>query len=66
MDPVSLAAALAGAQMSSVQMAVAAKMLRMNADAAASVVQLLDAAQQNIANLANAAAGVGQNLDISI
>ena len=66
MDPVSLAAALAGAQMSSVQMAVAAKMLRMNADAAASVVQLLDAAQQNIANLANAAAGVGQNLDIRI
>ncbi|HYC17820.1 MAG TPA: hypothetical protein VEC94_11485 [Pseudolabrys sp.] len=66
MDPVSLAAALAGAQMSSVQMAVAAKMLRMNADAAASIVQLLDAAQQNIANLANAAAGVGQNLDIRI
>jgi len=47
-------------------MAVAAKMLRMNADAAASIVQLLDAAQQNIANLANAAAGVGQNLDIRI
>ncbi|HUL87303.1 MAG TPA: hypothetical protein VLU23_03850 [Pseudolabrys sp.] len=66
MDPVSLAAALAGAQMSSVQMALAAKMLRMNADAAASIVQVLDAAQQNIANLANVAAGVGQNLDIRI
>jgi hypothetical protein len=30
MDPVSLATALAGAQMSGVQMALAAKMLRMN------------------------------------
>jgi hypothetical protein len=66
MDPVSLAAALAGAQMSSVQTAVAAKMLRMNADAAASIVQVLDAAQQNIANLANVAAGAGQNLDIKV
>ena len=66
MDSVSLAAALAGAQMSSVQMALAAKMLRMNADAAAAIVQVLDAAQQNIANLANVAAGVGQNLDIRI
>jgi len=47
-------------------MALAAKMLRMNADAAASIVQVLDAAQQNIANLANVAAGVGQNLDIRI
>jgi len=66
MDSVSLAAALAGAQMSSVQMALAAKMLRMNADAAAAIVQVLDAAQHNIANLANVAAGVGQNLDIRI
>jgi hypothetical protein len=52
--------------MSSVQMALAAKMLRMNADAAAAIVQVLDAAQHNIANLANVAAGVGQNLDIRI
>lgn len=65
MDPTSLAAALAGAQMSNVQMAVAAKMLRMNADAASAIVQVLDAAQQNIANLANVAAGVGQNLNIT-
>ena len=47
-------------------MAVAAKMLRINADAAASIVQVLDAAQQNIANLANVAAGAGQNLDIKV
>jgi hypothetical protein len=65
MDPVSIASALVGAQMSGVQMAVAAKMLRMNADAAGSIVQVLDAAQKNIASLANVAAGVGQNLNIS-
>lgn len=56
---------MVGAQMSGVQMAIAAKMLRMNADAAASIVQVLDAAQQNIASLANVAAGVGQNLNIT-
>jgi hypothetical protein len=65
MDPVSIATALVGAQMSDVQMAVAAKMLRMNADAAGSIVQVLDAAQKNIASLANVAAGVGQNLNIT-
>jgi hypothetical protein len=65
MDPTSVAAALAGAQMSNVQMAIAAKMLRMNADAASAIVQVLDAAQQNIANLANVAAGVGENLNIT-
>ena len=36
-------------------MAVAAKMLRMNADRAANVVKLLEAAQQNIDGLANVA-----------
>jgi hypothetical protein len=66
MDPVSLATALAGAQMSDAQMAIAAKMVRMNADNAASIVQVLDAAQKNIASLANVASGVGQNLNISI
>jgi len=66
MDPTSLAAALAGAQMSNVQMAVAAKMLRMNADSAASIVQVLNAAEQNIQNLANVAAGIGQNLNIAV
>jgi hypothetical protein len=65
MDPVSLATALAGAQMSNAQMAMAAKMLRMNADNAASIVQVLDAAQKNIASLANVASGVGRNLNIS-
>jgi hypothetical protein len=66
MDPTSLAAAMVGSQMSQVQMAVAAKMLRMNADAAASVVKIIDAAQQNLQSLANVAAGVGQNVNISV
>ena len=65
MDPVSLATALVGAQMGSAQMAVAAKMLRMNADNAASIVEVLNAAQRNIASPANVAAGVGQNLNIT-
>jgi hypothetical protein len=66
MDPTSLAAAMVGAQMSDVQMAMAAKMLRMNADAAGAIVQVLEAAQQNLNNLANVAAGVGQNVNISV
>jgi hypothetical protein len=65
MDPTSLVSAMAGAQMSQVQMAIAAKMLRMNADAAGAVVQVLEAAQQNLQSLANVAAGVGQNVNIT-
>jgi len=66
MDPVSIATALVGAQMSGAQMAIAAGMLRMNADNAASIVQVRNAAQQNIASLANVASGVGQSLNISV
>jgi anthranilate phosphoribosyltransferase len=66
MDPASLAGALVGAQASQAQMAAAAMMMRMNADAAKSVVQVIDAAQQNMQSLANVAAGVGQNVNISV
>jgi hypothetical protein len=66
MDPVSIATALVGAQMSGAQMAVAARMLRVNADNAASIVQVLNAAQQNMASLANVASGIGQSLNISV
>ena len=65
MDPLSLATVLSAAQMGGAQMALAARMLRMNADAAASIVQVIDAAQQNIASLGNVAAGVGRNLNIT-
>jgi hypothetical protein len=49
-----------------VQTAVAAKMLKMNADSAENVVKLLDAAQQNFSSLANVASGIGANLDVSV
>ncbi|HSL79202.1 MAG TPA: hypothetical protein VK877_06035 [Pseudolabrys sp.] len=65
MDPASIAAALVASQMSNVQMAVAAEMLRMNADNASAIVQVLDAAQKNLQSLANVAEGVGRNLNIS-
>ena len=65
MDPASIAAVLVASQMSNVQMAVAAKMLRMNADNASAIVQVLDAAQKNLQSLANVAKGVGHNLNIS-
>ncbi len=61
----SLISAFVGAQASRVQLAVAAQMLRMSADSAASVVKLVDAAQQNLDRLANVAAGIGTNLDVS-
>ena len=65
MDPASIAAALVASQMGNVQMAVAAKMLRMNADNASAIVQVLDAAQKNLQSLANVAESVGRNLNIS-
>jgi hypothetical protein len=66
MSSVSVTAAMTGAQHASAQMALAAKMMRMNADAEASVAKLIDSAQQNLQQLANAAVGLGQNVDISI
>lgn len=66
MDVASLAGAMVGAQVGRTQMALAAKMMKMNADSAASIIQVIEAAQQNIDKLANAAAGLGQNVDISV
>ena len=66
MDVSSLAAAMVGAQTGRLQLAAAAKMLKMNADNAASIVQVIEAAQKNAAQLMNAAAGIGQNLDITV
>jgi hypothetical protein len=66
MDVASIAAAVIAAKASQMQMAVAAKMLRMNAEAAGNVVTLIEAAQQNLDRLANVSAGIGQNLDVSV
>jgi len=65
MDPISIATALVGSQIANVQMAVVAKMLRMNADNASAIVRVLDAAQKNLQSLANVVEGVGRNLNIS-
>jgi hypothetical protein len=65
MDIGALASALIDARLGQLQLALAAKLLRSNADAGASIVKMIDAAQQNIDRLANVAAGIGQNLDVS-
>lgn len=65
MDVAAIASALIGAQAAQTQIAMATKMIKMNADAGASVAKLLDAAQQNANQLANVASGVGGNLDIT-
>ena len=65
MDVSSLAAAMVGAQLGRMQYAAAARMMKMNADNAASIAQVIEAAQQNLDQLAKVAAGLGQNLDIA-
>jgi hypothetical protein len=66
MDVASITAAFIAQQAGQMQMAVAAKMLRMNAQSAQDVAKLLEAAQQNFNRLANVASGVGGNLDITV
>jgi hypothetical protein len=66
MDSADLASAFVAASAGQAQLAVAAKMLRMNADADQSVVKLLEAGQANIDKLANVASGIGGNLDVSV
>jgi len=66
MDVASIASTFIAAQMAQVQTAVAAKMLRMNADSAQNAVKLLEAAQQNMNSLANVASGIGGNIDLTV
>ena len=66
MDLTSLVSALVGAKMAQAQMAVAAKMARMDMQSSQSIADLLDAAQQNMNRLANLPAGVGTQLDITV
>jgi hypothetical protein len=65
MDPVSgLAAAFVASKAAELQMALAARFAKMNASSEQSIAQLLEAANQNMQKLADAAAGLGQNIDI--
>ena len=66
MDSADLASSFVAARAGQTQLAVAAKMLRMNAESAQAVVQLLEAGQANIDKLANVASGIGGNLDVSV
>lgn len=66
MDVTALATAFVGAQAAKVQTAAAAKMMKMNADAQASIVKVLEAAQDNMQKVAATAAGIGGNIDISV
>jgi hypothetical protein len=66
MDVSSIATAFVGAAAARVQMAAAAKLMKMNADQERSIATLLEAASKNASSLANVAQGLGGNLDISV
>ena len=66
MDPASIAASFAVAQQGQLQLAMAAKMMKINAENARSVVGLLDAAQANLQQVTASSNGVGQTLDITV
>ncbi len=62
----SLVTAALGAQTGALQMQVAATVLKSNMDAEkSSVLTLLGAGEQGASSLANVAAGIGGNLDVS-
>jgi hypothetical protein len=65
MDTAALAASLVAARAGQTQAALAAKMVKMNAEQAASIVQVLEAAQANMDQLV-AASGLGTSVDISV
>ena len=66
MDVASIATAFIAQQAAQLQIAAAAKLLRMNAESGDDAATLLAAAQQNFDRLANVASGLGTNLDISV
>jgi len=66
MDISALASAMIAARVGEVQLAVAARLLRMDAQAAGTAAKLTDAAEANADRLANVAAGIGANLDVTI
>ena len=62
----SLVSGILAAQSGGLQMQVAATVLKSNIDAEKfAVMTLLGAGQQNVSSLANVAAGIGGNLDVT-
>jgi hypothetical protein len=66
MDIASLATAMMAAHAGRAQLAVAAKLARMDADQARAVAGLLEAAKANFDRLANVASGLGTQLDLTV
>ncbi|MEZ5787781.1 MAG: hypothetical protein R3D62_15195 [Xanthobacteraceae bacterium] len=66
MDTDAVAAAAIGAQTAQVQMAAAAKLLRMSAEQDANAAKIIDQAEKSVQTLANVAAGVGQIVDFEV
>jgi hypothetical protein len=67
MDPTSIAASLVMNSAAAQADLVAVKLMRMNADAAANVVDLIDSANQNMARIqASLGPGLGANLDVTV
>jgi len=66
MDMMSLVSAQMSAQVGRAQMTVAARIMKTNAGHDAEIVQMIQAGQQNLSQLSNAAAGLGQNVDMSV
>jgi len=62
MDVASIAAALAAAQSAQTRLAVADKLIQISAQSDQAVVALLNSAQQNLANVA---AGIGGQVNIT-
>ncbi|HLH87454.1 MAG TPA: hypothetical protein VKX28_03270 [Xanthobacteraceae bacterium] len=61
----SLVSAFLGAQAGNAQVALAAKFMKENADTAASIANMVEAAARSANSAANAPQGIGANLDIS-
>ena len=66
MDIAALTSSLIAARTGQTQVALAMKMVKMNAEQAASIVQVLEAAQANMEQLVAAASGLGTSVDISV
>lgn len=66
MDVASLASSFVAARAAQIQLAVAATLMRMEAQQEASVADLVAAASENAQQMAEAVAGLGANLDLTI
>ncbi len=62
----SLVAGLVAARSAQTQLALAARLMRMDAGMERAVADLVEAAQQNAEKLAQAASGIGRALDVTV